>query len=228
MDPTEPDVSLHDHLCDLAEVMGATAASARRRVDIDCDDAVCVVRGRGLTALAIGDGSTGSGFGRQASLAVVKAVAENPPTSADEAADLLVSVDVDLAAGGAPEGATASAVIVCVLGGRAFGASAGDCEAWALPRDRSAPFELTAMQNRRPRVGDTVVPVGFEAPEGFEGVVLVGSDGFWVNVSRAEALGRAASSLRPQAIVRDLMAHVFNRKGGLADDLAIAAVSVRT
>lgn len=156
--------------------------------------------------------------------AATSAVLDNLPPqelSSRGLSDAFITADLDLAAQGVEY--EVSAVALILNGRSATGCSAGDCEAWFVPL-AGDPVQLTAGQNRRPRIGATVAPVEFDLTVPGRGLVIAASDGFWVNVSHRQVfdIARAWSWETYGGIASALALHVYERKGRiLPDDIAV-------
>jgi len=197
---------------------------ARRRADAACVGRVRRAPAHGAVTAVIVDGATSLPESGRAADIALDGILASPLHDADLMASSLLSADLAIA--GADLEAQVSSVVMTVRNGNVSGASAGDCEAWFVPNDGSQPVELTAEQYRRPRIGDTPVPVSFRRGGLPRGMIVAGSDGLWVNAVRSEVfeIARKAPTHKLPSV---LAYYVFVRKeGALPDDIAVVAVEV--
>jgi serine/threonine protein phosphatase PrpC len=196
-----------------------SALSASSRADVPGRDLVLPRTDRAGFGIVVADGALGEDGGRAAAVAVMKRLEHSFP-SEEDACELLADADMDIASEGL-EG-EASAACAYAAGGRLWGAAAGDCDVLLVRPDGSRSV-VTAEQNRRPRIGGSAaaVPFSLAVPRG--SLVIVATDGLWVNVSKAE-VAETATRVPAERLAGVLLAGVFQRKGGLLpDDLAVGA-----
>lgn len=205
-------------------VMRAATYVARRRTDAGCVDRARLVGSEASRTVIVIDGEASHPESGRAADVALAGILASPLLDPDSLVGAILTADHDIAAAGLD--AQVSGVVFTVQDGCVSGASAGDCEAWFVPDDGSKPIELSADQYRRPRIGDTPVPVPFRKVGLPRGLIVSGSDGLWVNAVRSEVFEIARRA--PTHRVPEMLAYyVFARKGGvLPDDIAVAAIEL--
>jgi PPM family protein phosphatase len=105
-----------------------------------------------------------------------------------------------------------------VVGGKVFGASAGDSGAWLI--GATAVQDLTEHQRQKPLLGSgNAVPIGF-GPVRHEGRLLMASDGLFKYVPYARICDLARSVALADAPT-ELVAAARLSSGTLQDDVAV-------
>ncbi|ABC29797.1 hypothetical protein HCH_03031 [Hahella chejuensis KCTC 2396] len=185
------------------------------------EDALFVHERDGCIWFCIADGAGGQAGGREASHYVADAFSqmlEEELHSPDEFEGHLRRWDQDIAAMSLLGETTA--VIGKVTNGEVIGASVGDSQCWLLNPEFA--YELTQLQRRKPLLGSgEAVPIGF-GPMASQGILVVGSDGFfnYVSLTQVKQLANSASGATASQFA-DL---ARNKKGALADDLSIIVI----
>lgn len=198
------------------EVTSATEAYRGRN-----EDRLVVLQTENRTVVAVVDGAGGSGQGDVAAETVVGEIRNEYGHihSALEWSEFLIQVDCRVGLG------EATAVIVDIRPYGIAGASVGDCQAWILGHE--SIVDLTTKQVRKPLLGSGYAkPTWFTHPK-LEGILLVGSDGFFSYAKRESIVTTVATSdfhSLPRACV-DL---VRLPSGELWDDVSIVSVRKRS
>ncbi|AZZ92727.1 hypothetical protein EUZ85_19165 [Hahella sp. KA22] len=180
------------------------------------EDALFVHEKDGCIWFCVADGAGG----KEASDYVADAFSqllEEDLHSPDELECYLRRWDQEIAAM-SPLGET-TAAIGKVTNGEVIGASVGDSQCWLFHPE--FVYELTQLQRRKPLLGSgEAVPIGF-GPMILQGVLVVGSDGFfnyapWSHIKQlVNSAGATASQFADLA---------RNKSGALADDLSIIVI----
>jgi len=172
--------------------------------------------------LVLADGAGGSGGGASAAEAVVAGVAgrftdrTRRPASALEIEDCLTGCDR------APLGGETTAVVVVVDGNDVRGASVGDSEAWLVNRRTGDVRVLTEFQVRKPLLGRSeAIVTAFVATASVDDLLLIGSDGLFKYIARANLLALVAAMTDLVALPAALIAAVRLPSGGLQDDVSV-------
>lgn len=185
-----------------------------------CEDRVEVIVDGSRTLIVVADGAGGTGDGHIAAETVIRETRANY-TAIDNATDwsqFLSQLDFRIHTG------QTTAVIVDIRTDRILGASVGDSCAWVI--DGPAITDLTRAQIRKPLLGSREArPAPFWHGQ-LEGVLLVGSDGFFDYAKRdriAPLIGRTDFLAVPRACI-DM---VRLPSGELWHDTAVVACRVR-
>lgn len=198
-----------------------------RRLDQRCNDVAFAIEEGDVLYAGIVDAASAD-FGADTATPLVLRNLSPTELTPHGVSEALFTADMSMAMAGIEH--EVSAVALLFRGDRVMGSSAGDCEAWYLPLDGGNPLQMTIDQNRRPRIGATAAPIEFDLRVPARGLVVAGSDGFWVNVSRAEVFGLARDLSRDGGTAHlafDLAHHVYRRKNGvLPEDISVFATSV--
>jgi serine/threonine protein phosphatase PrpC len=172
-----------------------------------------------ILVLVVADGAGGLSGGAEAAEFLVRRVRElaSPSIIAPEGVSgLLESADREMAAAGA-YGETTGVVVAASESG-IVGASVGDSGAWII--SSSGVDDLTANQFRKPFIGSgRAIPVGFSR-NGFEGTLLVASDGLLKYAGR-DHIASAVQAMDLDEASRNLVALVRYPSGTLPDDTSI-------
>jgi serine/threonine protein phosphatase PrpC len=181
-------------------------------------DRVEVLRLEDATVLVVADGSGGMSGGAQAAEDALQEVsgAARQRKSIERVSWLAVLERADDALSRGP--GQCAIVTTAILGGRIFGASVGDCEAWLISED--SVEELTASQVHKPLLGTgEAVPVAFEAALG-DATLLLATDGLfkYAHRDRVTALARGPDL---EEAVYALTNLPRLRSGALPDDVAV-------
>lgn len=185
-----------------------------------CEDRIEVIADGDRTLIVVADGAGGTGDGHTAAETVIRETRANY-AAMDNSTDwsqFLSQLDLRVHAG------ETTAVIVDLYPDRILGASVGDSCAWVI--DGPDITDLTRTQIRKPLLGSQEAkPAPFwHGP--LNGVLLVGSDGFFDYAKREQItplIGRTDFFAIPRACV-DM---VRLPSGELWDDTAIVACRVR-
>ncbi|MBU6954506.1 protein phosphatase 2C domain-containing protein [Hahella sp. HN01] len=185
------------------------------------EDVLFVQEKDGCIWFCIADGAGGLAGGKEASDYVANAFTrlfEEELNSPDEFERHLRRWDREIAAT-SPLGET-TAVIGKVTNGEVIGASVGDSQCWLFHPD--FVYELTQLQHRKPLLGcGEAVPIGF-GPMILQGVLVVGSDGFFNYASLAQI--KQLANFASNATASQFADLARNKSGALADDLSIIVI----
>jgi serine/threonine protein phosphatase PrpC len=171
--------------------------------------------------VALADGAGGMSGGAQAAELFVSIVRENM-SSLHTAADcdrVLRSADDRISA----TGGETTGIVLIAHGGRVFGASVGDSEAWLF--SSTGEVHLTQSQRRKPMLGSGEADPGAFTTEVREGLLLVASDGLWKYTSNEKIRGEIRAGAGDDLLDR-LVKLVRLRSGALQDDVALAALEL--
>lgn len=196
------------------------AVSAIQAYRERCEDRVAVFNHDARTVVVVADGAGGTGAGDFAALAVIREIEAEYLNihSANEWALFLRQIDCRIG-----DGQTTAAVVDVRTFGIA-GASVGDSRA-VIVKD-GAISELTANQKRKPLLGTGMAePIGFVGPP-LEGLLLVGTDGFFNYAKPAAILATIAKS-DFQTLPRKCIDMVRLPSGDYWDDIGVIAVRHR-
>lgn len=157
-------------------------ASAHRSAGDHGQDRVGIINCPERMLIVVADGAGGMGDGDVAADTVIREIDRmyGAIDTADQWAAALGRLDYRIGSG------ESTAVVVDVRPSGVFGASVGDSRAFMI--DNGEFDDLTALQKRKPLLGSqAAVPVPFARPQ-LNGLLLVGTDGFWnyVNQERLE------------------------------------------
>ena len=182
------------------------------RAEIFCDGERIVV--------ALADGAGGISGGAQAADELIRLVAESRSSlrSGPDCVKLLQRADEEISAGG---GETTGIVLI-IEGGRIFGGSVGDSEAWFFTA--MGKQHLTKSQQRKPLVGSGEAQPAAFAFEASEGLLLVASDGLWKYTS-IEKIGAEIQAADRSTLLERLAGLVRLRSGALQDDVAMVMIA---
>jgi serine/threonine protein phosphatase PrpC len=181
-------------------------------------DRVSILRLEDATILLVADGSGGMSGGAQAAEQALQEISEaaGQRNLSERSSWLAMLARADDALSRGP--GQCAIVAAAIVGGRVFGASVGDCEAWLIREN--AIEELTASQVRKPLLGSGQgVPVAFEALLG-DATLLLATDGL-LKYARRDRI--AAIVLGPDL---QMAAHALAdlprlRSGALPDDVGM-------
>ena len=182
------------------------------RAEIFCDGERIVV--------ALADGAGGMSGGAQAADELIRLVAEGRSSlrNGQDCVNLLQKADERISAGG---GETTGIVLISE-GGKVFGASVGDSEAWLFTA--MGKQHLTKAQVRKPLLGSGEAETVAFAVEVSEGLLLIASDGLWKYTS-IEKIGAEIQAADRSTLLERLAGLVRLRSGALQDDIAMAMIS---
>jgi serine/threonine protein phosphatase PrpC len=181
-------------------------------------DRIEVLRLEDATILLVADGSGGMSGGAHAAERALQEISEavRQRKLSEQASWLAILAKADdaLSRGHGQCAIAATAII----GGRIFGASVGDCEAWLLTEN--SVEELTASQMRKPLLGSgEAVPVAFEAVLG-DATLLLATDGL-LKYARRDRIVVVALGPDLQMAAHALADLPRLRSGALPDDLGV-------
>lgn len=154
-----------------------------------CDDMVEIRETPGFLRVALADGATGIGYGRQAALAFLARMRELSNDGAVDALSLRAAfhaADLDIAM--MDDECDTTGIFLAVQDGFVRGASVGDSEAWLVHGDCRVPTVITSAQRRRPRVGSGCWPIGFGPVPLADAILLMGSDGLFNALSSGQVV----------------------------------------
>ena len=197
------------------EAVSATQAYRER-----CEDRVAVFTHEARTVVVVADGAGGTGAGDVAALAVIREIEAEYLNihSANEWSAYLHEIDCRIGDG------ETTAVVVDVRTIGIAGASVGDSRA-VIVKDGTI-LELTANQKRKPLIGTGMAePMGFVYPP-LDGVLLLGTDGFF-NYAKPSAILTAIAKSDFQVLPRKCIDIVRLPSGDYWDDVGIVAVRHR-
>lgn len=195
-------------------------ASATQAYRERCEDRVAIFNHDSRTVVVVADGAGGTGAGDVAALAVMREIEAEYMNihSANEWASLLHQIDCRIGDG------ETTAVVVDVRTIGIAGASVGDSRA-VIVKDGSIS-ELTVNQKRKPLLGTGMAEaIGFVGPP-LDGLLLVGTDGFF-NYAKANAILSTIATSDFQALPRKFIEMVRLPSGDYWDDVGIIAVRNR-
>lgn len=185
-----------------------------------CEDRVAVFEDQDRTVVVVADGAGGTGSGDAAALTVIREVesAYSNMHSANEWAAWMRQVDCRIGEGGS------TAVVVDVRTIGIAGASVGDSRAMLI-KDGTL-IDLTSQQNRKPLLGSGLAePLGFVSPP-LDGLLLVGTDGFF-NYAKPDMILSVIANSEFQTIPRRCIDLVRLPSGDYWDDVSIVAIRPR-
>lgn len=197
------------------EAVGATQAYRER-----CEDRIAIFNHETRTVVVVADGAGGTGAGDIAALAVIREIEAEYLNihSANEWAMLLRQIDCSIGDG------ETTAVVVDVRTIGIAGASVGDSRA-VVVKDGTIT-ELTANQKRKPLIGTGMAePIGFVCPP-LDGLLLVGTDGFF-NYAKPDAILASIAKSDFQILPRKCIDMVRLPSGDYWDDVGVVAVRHR-
>lgn len=197
------------------ETVTATQAYRER-----CEDRVAVFAHDARTVVVVADGAGGTGAGDVAALAIIREIEAEYLNihSANEWASLLRQIDCRVGEG------ESTAVVVDLRTIGIAGASVGDSRA-VIVKDGTIS-ELTVNQKRKPLLGTGMAePVGFVGPP-LEGLLLVGTDGFF-HYAKPNAILATIARSDFQTLPRKCIDMVRLPSGDYWDDVGIVAVRHR-
>ena len=181
-----------------------------------CEDRVAVISHEDRTIIVVADGAGGVGSGDIAAETVIREIRSGYTTigTADQWADLLGQIDHRISMG------ESTAVVIDVRPFGIAGASVGDSNAWIINHDQIE--DLTLHQNRKPLLGSgNASPASFiHAP--LDGVLLVGTDGFF-NYAKRDAVTTLVAQSEFYRIPRLCVEMVRLPSGDMWDDVGIVA-----
>ena len=170
--------------------------------------------------MLVADGSGGMSGGAQAAERALQEIsgAARQRKLNERASWLAMLAKADDAISRDPE--QCAIVAAAIIGGRIFGASVGDCEAWLITENSIE--ELTASQVRKPLLGSREgVPVAFEAVLG-DATLLLATDGLW-KYARRDRIAVLARRPDLQVAVHRLAELPRLRSGAWPDDIGVIA-----
>lgn len=185
-----------------------------------CEDRVAVFAHEARTVIVVADGAGGTGAGAAAALAVIREIESEYMNihSANEWASFLCQVDCRVGDG------ETTAVVVDVRTIGIAGASVGDSRA-VIVNDGEIS-ELTSNQKRKPLIGSGMAePVGFVCPP-LDGLVLLGTDGFF-DYAKPNAILATIAQSDFHTLPRKCIEMVRLPSGDYWDDVSIVAVRHR-
>ncbi len=153
-----------------------------------CEDRVAVINAQNRTIIVVADGAGGVGSGDLAAEAVLREVTTEHSLfhSADDWVNFLRQADSRISTG------ESTAAIVDIRPYGIAGASVGDSQAWIINSGKID--DLTIDQIRKPLLGSGLAqPVGFTHPP-LNGLLIVGTDGFYDYVKRDDLIRLVARS----------------------------------
>lgn len=184
-----------------------------------CEDRIEIIADGDRTLIVVADGAGGTGDGLAAAETVIRETRANYGSigNATDWSQFLSALDFRVQTG------ETTAVIVDIRPDRILGASVGDSCAWVI--DGPDITDLTRTQIRKPLLGSQAAkPAPFwHGP--LDGVLLVGSDGFFDYAKRDQVtplIGRTDFFAIPRACI-DM---VRLPSGVLWDDIAVVACRV--
>lgn len=184
-----------------------------------CEDRIDVITNDERTVIVVADGAGGTGDGHLAAETVIRETRASYAAidSSTNWSQFLSQLDLRAASG------EATAVVVDLRPDRILGASVGDRCAWVI--DGPDVIDLTRTQVRKPLLGSQAAkPAPFwHGP--LNGILLVGSDGFFDHAKRDQVTSVVART-DFFAIPRACINLVRLPSGDLWDDTAIVACRV--
>lgn len=185
-----------------------------------CEDRIDVLADGDRTLIVVADGAGGTGSGYLAAETVVRETRANYREIHNSTgwSRFLSQLDVRIQSG------EATAVIVDIRPDRILGASVGDSCAWVV--DGPNTTDLTRTQARKPLLGSHMAkPAPFwHGP--LNGLLLVGSDGFF-SYAKRDQITRLIARTDFWALPRACVDMVRLPSGKLWDDTAIVACRVQ-
>lgn len=185
-----------------------------------CEDRIEVIADGDRTLIVVADGAGGTGDGHIAAETVIRETRANYAViaSSTDWSKFLSQIDFRIPAG------ETTAVIVDIHLDRILGASVGDSCAWVI--DGPDITDLTRTQVRKPLLGShDAKPAPFWHGQ-LDGVLLVGSDGFF-DYAKRDQITSLVSRADFFALPRACIDMVRLPSGELWDDTAIVACRVR-
>ena len=185
-----------------------------------CEDRVDIITDGNRTLIVVADGAGGTGDGHLAAETVIRETRANY-TGIENSTDwsqFLSQLDFRIDTG------ETTAVIVDVYPDRILGASVGDSCAWVI--DGPDVIDLTRTQIRKPLLGSqAAIPAPFwHGP--LDGILLVGSDGFF-DYAKRDQITPLIARTDFFAVPRTCVDKVRLPSGDLWDDTAVVACRVR-
>ena len=203
---------------DTAQVTASYRTHTEDRIDV-------IAHGLGVV-LVVADGAGGISGGAKAAETITTIVRAHTDSmadirDADQWATLLRRIDGQISDGGGQ----ATAVVAAVFDDGVAGASVGDSAAWLI--EGTGHVDLTSGQVRKPLVGSgRARPVGFHRG-GFEGTLLLASDGL-VRYASPVRICQVAGQADMNLAVGELVDLVRLKSGALRDDVAVILCRRRT